>query len=116
MKVEFSPASEADFEDIGDHIALQNPMRAVSFVRELRIKATRIGEFPNAGPPRFQWGDGVRIAIHGPYLLVYRVRNERVQILRVVHGARDLDALFEAEPSPSIRFFRRISLTVRLGV
>jgi hypothetical protein len=31
---------------------------------------------------------------------VYRVRDEGVQILRIVHGARDLDALFESEPLP----------------
>ena len=43
---------------------------------------------------------GRRIAVHGKYLIIYRVRNEIVQILRVVHGARDLDALFEKEPLP----------------
>jgi plasmid stabilization system protein ParE len=36
--------------------------------------------------------------VHGNYLIIYRVRDEAVQILRVVHGARDLDALFEEEP------------------
>jgi hypothetical protein len=29
------------------------------------------------------------------------VRDEMVQILRVVHGARDLDVLFEEEPLPA---------------
>lgn len=50
--------------------------------------------------PAPEWGDGVRIAVHGYYLIVYRVRDEGVQILRIVHGARDLDALFESEPLP----------------
>ncbi len=98
MKASLTPQAEADLEGIGDRIADGNPARAVTYVRELRERVERIGEFPHAGPPRPQWGDGIRIAVHGKYLIVYRVRDETVQILRVVHGARDLDALFEAEP------------------
>jgi toxin ParE1/3/4 len=75
-------------------------LRAVTYVGELRERARRIGEFPHAGPPRPQWGEGIRIAVHGNYLIIYRVRDETVQVLRVLHGARDLDALFEAEPLP----------------
>ena len=65
-----------------------------------QIRCLRIAEFPHAGPPRPQWGEGIRIAIHGKYVIVYRVRDETVQVLRVVHGARDLDALFADEPLP----------------
>jgi toxin ParE1/3/4 len=72
----------------------------VTYVRELRHRCARIGEFPHAGPPRPQWGEGVRIGVHGKYVIVYRVRDETVHVLRVVHGARDLDTLFEAEPLP----------------
>ncbi len=100
MKVQLAAIADVDLEDIGDHIALQSPSRAVTFIRELRVRAHRIGDFPHAGPPRFHWGADVRIAIHGPYLLVYRVRDEMVQVLRVVHGARNLNALFVAEPLP----------------
>jgi toxin ParE1/3/4 len=67
---------------------------------ELRQCAGRIGEFPGACPRRPQRGEGIRIAVHGNYLIVYRERDETVQILRVVHGARDLNALFEKEPLP----------------
>jgi toxin ParE1/3/4 len=98
MKVRLTPEAKADLEGIGDRIAERNPARAVTYVGELRERALRIGEFPHAGPPRPQWGEGIRIAVHGKYLIVYRVRDETVQILRVVHGARDLDALLEDEP------------------
>jgi|SRR5262245_36013299 toxin ParE1/3/4 len=100
MKVRLTPEAKADLEDIGDRIAERNPARAVTYVRELRERAFRIGEFPHAGPPRPRWGENIRIAVHGKYLIIYRVRDETVQILRVLHGARDLDALFETEPLP----------------
>jgi len=98
MKVWLTPNAEGDLEGIGDRIAQRNPARAVSYVQELRERCLRIGDFPHARPPRPQWGMGIRIAVHGSYLIVYRVHNESVQILRVVYGARDLDALFEREP------------------
>jgi toxin ParE1/3/4 len=100
MRVWLTPLAEADLEEIGDRIAQRNPARAVTYVRELREHCLRIGAFPNAGPLRPQWGEGVRIAVHGRYVIVYRVRDEGVQILRVVHGARDPDALFGNEPLP----------------
>jgi toxin ParE1/3/4 len=100
MKVYLTPDAKTDLEGIGDRIAERNPARAVTYVRELRERARRIGEFPHAGPPRPQWGEGIRIAVHGKYLIIYRVRDETVQVLRVLHGARDLDALFESEPLP----------------
>jgi addiction module RelE/StbE family toxin len=100
MKVRLTSEAKADLEDIGDRIAERNPVRAVTYLRELRERALRIGEFPHAGPPRPKLGEGIRITVHGKYLIIYRVRDETVQILRVLHGARDLDALFETEPLP----------------
>ncbi len=37
MKVAFTPMAEKDLEAIGDHIASDNPSRAVTFIRELRV-------------------------------------------------------------------------------
>lgn len=98
MRVRLTPVAEADLEGVGDRIAERNPARAVTFAQDMREHCLRIGEFPHAGPPRPQWGEGIRMAIHGRDVIVYRVRDEGVQILRVVHGARDLDALFVEEP------------------
>jgi toxin ParE1/3/4 len=101
MKVRFTREAEADLEGIGDKIAERNPVRATTYVRELRERCLSVGDFPHAWPPRPQWGESVRITVHGNYVIVHRVRDEMVQILRVVHGARDLDVLFEEEPLPA---------------
>jgi toxin ParE1/3/4 len=98
VQVEFTRASESDLEEIGDRIAELSPRRAVTFVRELRRRSEQIALFPKAGAPRPQWGADIRIAVHGKYVIVHRSRDEMVQILRIVHGARDLDALFTEEP------------------
>lgn len=100
MKVEITPSAARDLEEIADRIAQGNPKRALTYVREIQDKAARLVDFPHSGAPRPAWGADVRIAIHGNYLIVYRVRPEIVQILRVVHGARDLEALFVRQPLP----------------
>jgi toxin ParE1/3/4 len=100
IPVRFTPEARADLREIALRIADRNPVRALTYVDEIESRAHRIGEFPHAGPPRPQWGEDIRIAVHGKYLIVHRVRGETVQILRIVHGARDLDTLFEKEPLP----------------
>lgn len=98
MKVVITHAAAADLESIGDRIAARSPARAISYIDELRRRCAQIAELPHAGPPRSQWGEGIRIVIHGPYLIVYRIVGDIVQVLRIVHGARDLNQLFESDP------------------
>jgi toxin ParE1/3/4 len=101
MPVSFTPEARADLRDIALRIADHNLSRAFTYVDEIEAHCLRIGDLPHAWPPRPQWGEGVRITIHGNYVIVHRVRDETVQVLRLVHGARDLDALFEDEPLPA---------------
>ncbi len=52
--------------------------------------------FPHAGRSRDgDFGSGCRSVAVGEYVIVYCVENVDVLILRVVHGRRDLDALFD---------------------
>jgi plasmid stabilization system protein ParE len=99
MKVHLTPEAKADLEDIGDRITKRKPARAVTYLQELRERATRIGEFPTPVlRDRNGAGRSNRRSRQVPDRL--RVRDETVQVLRVVHGARDLGALLGAEPFP----------------
>lgn len=94
MKVVFTDAAEADIETIGDYIALSNPSRAVSLIREIRVKCLSLHDAPHAFPllPN-QQASGIRRRVHGNYLIFYRVGPEAVEILHVLHGARDLEPI-----------------------
>ena len=46
MIVRFSAEAEADLEHIADHIAQDNPRRALTFVQELRAACLGLAEFP----------------------------------------------------------------------
>jgi len=89
-----SDKAETDIEDIGDWIARDKPLRAVTFMQELRRSCAGLAD----RPLRFELVDrfrrfGLRRRVHAPCLILYIVRGESVFILRVVHGARDIAAL-----------------------
>jgi len=69
--------------------------RADAYLGQLQQVCSRLAENPGLGRPRGQWGRGVRSVSFGNYLILYRVIGRRVRITRVVHGARDLDELFD---------------------
>jgi toxin ParE1/3/4 len=92
VRIVFTAAAEADFESIGDFIAADNPGRAVSFVQELRQACEGLASFPS----RFPLAEnleavGIRRRSYRRYAIFYRVDEDRVVILRIVHGSRELD-------------------------
>lgn len=94
MRCLLTPLAVADLESIATYIAKDSPARAASFVSEFRLVIDAIGDVPRAFPlvPRYE-AKGVRRLVHGNYLVFYRIASERVDVLRVAHGARNLDPL-----------------------
>ncbi len=96
MQCVFSPLAEFDLEEIGDYIARDNPPRAVSFIREIRVQCVKIMAMPEAAPLRNELCEGMRMAPFGHYLIFYTVGIESIRIERVLHGARNISVLFGA--------------------
>lgn len=94
MKVVYSAEARADFAVIGLWIAEDNPVRAETFVDELHAACEALADMPRA----FQLlphrkGSGIRRRPYGRYLIFYRAGADRVEIVRVLHGARDYEAV-----------------------
>jgi len=87
--------AEADLDDIFDYVAEDSATAAFGLVSMLRAKALRIGQAPRAYPARSNYGNGIRASFSGSYVILFRVQHDRVEILHIVHGARDLKRLFE---------------------
>jgi len=92
-----TPQAERDIEEIGDYIARDNPPRALSFVRELRAQCRKITASPEAFRLRHELGEGIRSCAHHRYAIFFSAGTYEVTIIRVLHGARDLLALFSDE-------------------
>ena len=88
MMVRLTTEAEDDLEHIADHIAQDNPSRAMSFVLELREKCMSLADMHQAFPyvPRYEH-HGIRRRVHDNYLIFYRVEGNIVVILHVRHGA-----------------------------
>jgi toxin ParE1/3/4 len=94
MRLVFLPQAETDLEAIGDYIARDNPRRAVSFVRELREQCRKITEAPKAYRPRPELGKGLRSCAYGNYVVFFFEEPGLVRIVRVLHGAMEIEAQF----------------------
>jgi toxin ParE1/3/4 len=87
LKLAFSPRAALDLEEIGDYIALDNPSRAVSFMREIKQHCRSLARRPAAFPVREDLAAGIRMAVNGNYLIFFRVLEKTVREERVIHGA-----------------------------
>ena len=91
--VRFSPLAETDLVEIGIYIARDNPKRALSFIDELEIKCDALGGFPGTAVVRHDVAADLRMLPHGSYMIFYREQEDHVRIERILHRARDVDAL-----------------------
>jgi toxin ParE1/3/4 len=98
MIVTISDKAEADLEAIADRIAVDNPARALSFVKELRQRCDNLADTPEAFPlaPRFEH-IGIRRRVYGSYLIFYRVEATSIDVLHVLHGAMDYESVLFPE-------------------
>jgi plasmid stabilization system protein ParE len=94
MKVTITEPAEAELETIGDWIARDNPERALTFVLELRQSCETLSDLPHgyAMVPRYEH-TGIRRRVHGNYLIFYRVASDVIEVLHILHGARDYEAI-----------------------
>jgi toxin ParE1/3/4 len=94
MKLVFSAEAVSDLERIGDWIARENPVRALSFVQELRQTCFGLVDFPerNQFVPRYE-AQNIRRMIHGNYLIFYCVTKDRIEVIHILHGAQNYEAI-----------------------
>ena len=94
MIVVLTEAAMADLVAIGRHIATDNPQRAKAFVAELKSRCHELGTMPKAFAlvPRHEHS-GVRRRPYKNYLIFYRIAADIVEVLHVLHGAQDYEAI-----------------------
>lgn len=90
MQLLITPMAARDLEEIGDYIAQANPIRAGSFVAELRAHCQKICLNPAGYRQRPELSDHLRSCTHGNYVIFFEATIEQVTIIRILHGARDI--------------------------
>ena len=82
-----------DLEEIGEFIAQDNPLRAETFLAQLENHCRSLIQMPNAYPARPGLRPGIRVSVHGKYLIFFKLEGGELQIVRILHGARNLSNL-----------------------
>jgi toxin ParE1/3/4 len=72
-------------------------VRADAFVDLIDQKFQALAGHPNPGRSRDELEEGLRSFPVGKYVIFYRAIPEGVEIVRVLHGSRDLTAILNAD-------------------
>ncbi|MGG2021139.1 type II toxin-antitoxin system RelE/ParE family toxin [Pseudomonas sp. W15Feb9B] len=88
MRVEWLRTALRNLDDEAAYIAIENPQAASEFVQAILDSVDHLARFPASGregrlPGTREWALPDR-----PYLIPYRVRQGRLQVLRVFHTRR----------------------------
>jgi toxin ParE1/3/4 len=90
----FTRQAREDLINIWLHIAADDPGAADRVLDRLEMAAMNLIENPRMGPARDDIRQGLRYLVSDTYLILYRIVDDGVEIVRVVHGRRDLFGLF----------------------
>jgi len=82
-----------DLIDIWRYVADDDPEAADRLLDTLDARCALLAEHPHLGPARDDIRPGLRYLVEGEYLILYRIVDEGVEVVRVVHGRRDLSGL-----------------------
>ena len=96
-----APEARQDLQAIRDFIAADDPKTAYRFVTRLRDVARMLAGAPAIGRERSELGTQIRSFVVDRYVLFYRplAGAVGVELVRVLHGARDVDAIFSGHES-----------------
>jgi toxin ParE1/3/4 len=70
-------------------LADRNPQAANRQLQRIDAACDRLVDFPLIGAPGERFGRGFRSWIVGNYVVFYRPSGASIEILRVLHGARE---------------------------
>ncbi len=92
FKIKWSPRAAANFEDICNYIGRDSEHYAALFAKKVNAIIKAIPQFPKVGRivPEFR-DENLRERIYGNYRIVYRLKEELVEIVTICHAAKLLD-------------------------
>lgn len=91
MKVHWTDTAQGHLDGIYAYIARDSSTYAQRMVDRLTRRSQQIAAFPLSGRkvPEYEM-DQIREVIEGPYRIIYHIRPDQIDVLAVIHGARDV--------------------------
>ena len=90
---QLSAQAEEDLLEIWRYIARDSDKTADRFLDRLNGKFVALARTPHTGRARSDLRPDLRSFPYGSYIILYRIVGNGIEIVRVVHAARNLDDL-----------------------
>jgi toxin ParE1/3/4 len=84
-----------DLTEIALRIAEENPAAADHWLDTIIEKCQLLARIPDLGRKRNDLAPDLRGLPAGNYVIFYRLVPEGIQVIRVLHGARDIPEVFD---------------------
>ncbi|WP_064838542.1 MULTISPECIES: type II toxin-antitoxin system RelE/ParE family toxin [unclassified Rhizobium] len=88
MRLVWARCAVSDRDNIFTYIEIENPRAAVHVDQKIVFAVRRLVEFPESGRPGRIAGTRELVIPGTPYIAAYIVQEDRIRILRVLHGAQ----------------------------
>ena len=89
MRLRWTPAAADDLEAIADYLALYFLSFRQTTIREIYETIATLRSLPHRGRAGREEGTRELVIAHLPYIVVYRLKGDAVEILHIYHGAQD---------------------------
>ncbi len=87
MSIDWKPNATAELvESVVDYANRHDPLTAWRVFDEVQARAEILDDQPGIGRPGRVRGTREFVVTGTPFILVYRIQNAQVEILRVLHG------------------------------
>ena len=98
MRIVWTEPAVEDLRELHAYIARDSETYASGFVERIILAAERLADYPKVGRIVPETNDeNVRELLYQRYRIIYRVKGDIIEMLSVIHGARDLE---EIKPAP----------------
>ena len=89
MHIRWTPAATADLQRISNYLKDYHPHYRQPTMRKLYETIRALKEWPGRGRPGREEGTREILFPPMPYVAVYRVKEQTIEVLRIYHGAQE---------------------------
>jgi toxin ParE1/3/4 len=89
MRIRWTPAAAADFEHIFEYLQQHLPHLARPTIIRIYERIRSLRKMPFSGRPGRKEGTRELVLAPLPYLVLYRVKDEFIEVVHIYHGAQN---------------------------
>lgn len=89
MRIRWTNAAASDLEDLSNYLKEHHPTYWRATIRKINSSIESLREWPHKGRPGREEETRELLFPPLPYVAVYRIKEDDIEVLRIYHGAQD---------------------------